>query len=32
MKNYPVALFNGTIATTDGLYRIQSISLEEAKS
>ncbi|HOA81056.1 MAG TPA: YddF family protein [Defluviitaleaceae bacterium] len=31
MKNYPVALFNGTIATTDGLYRIQSISLEEAK-
>ncbi|HOQ16042.1 MAG TPA: YddF family protein [Defluviitaleaceae bacterium] len=31
MKNYPIALFNGTVATTDGLYRVQGISVDDAK-
>lgn len=31
MQKYPIALFNGTIATTDGVYKINSISLEDAK-
>ncbi len=29
---YPIALFNGTIATTNGLYRIDDISIPEAKA
>ncbi len=27
----PIGIFNGTVVTTDGLYRIQQISIEEAK-
>jgi len=27
----PIALFNGTVVTTDGLYRIVQISIEEAR-
>lgn len=29
--NLPVALFNGTVATTNGLYRIDDIDIESAK-
>lgn len=29
--NLPVGLFNGTIATTNGLYRIEDIDIEQAK-
>ncbi len=27
----PIGIFNGTVVTTDGLYRIRQISIEEAK-
>lgn len=30
--NLPVALFNGTVATTDGVYSIQDIDAETAKA
>ncbi len=30
-KNYPIALFNGTVATTNGLFSVEDISVEEAK-
>ncbi|WP_350342846.1 YddF family protein [Proteinivorax tanatarense] len=30
--NLPIALFNGTVATTNGLYSIQDISIEDAKN
>nr|WP_312578762.1 YddF family protein [Sedimentibacter sp.] len=30
-ENLPVGLFNGTVATTDGLYRISDIDLKNAK-
>jgi hypothetical protein len=30
-KNLPVALFNGTVATTNGLYRVSDIDLIHAK-
>ncbi len=29
--NLPVALFNGTVATTNGLYSVQDIEVETAK-
>ncbi len=29
-KEHPVAVFNGPIVTTDGLYRIHTISVDEA--
>ena len=31
-KDLPVGLFNGTVATTNGLYRIKDIKLETAKN
>lgn len=30
-KKLPVALFNGTVATTNGLYKITDITIEEAR-
>lgn len=30
-KKLPIALFNGTVATTNGLYKISDITMEEAK-
>ncbi|NLY81385.1 MAG: YddF family protein [Clostridiales bacterium] len=30
-KNLPIAFFNGTVATTNGIYRISDIDLESAK-
>lgn len=30
-SEYPVALFNGTVATTNGLYSIEDINITEAK-
>ena len=30
-NNLPVAVFNGTIATTNGLYRVSDIDIESAK-
>lgn len=30
-KGLPIALFNGTVVTTDGLYRIAQISIEKAR-
>ncbi|AOY78202.1 hypothetical protein BJL90_02245 [Clostridium formicaceticum] len=29
---FPIALFNGTVATTNGLYKISDISTNEAKA
>jgi len=29
--NLPIALFNGTVATTNGLYSIKDIDIETAK-
>lgn len=29
--NYPIALFNGTVATTNGLYSIEDIDLDTAR-
>ncbi|MCC5909487.1 MAG: YddF family protein [Clostridiaceae bacterium] len=29
--DFPIALFNGTVATTNGIYKISDISIEEAK-
>lgn len=31
-KKIPVALFNGTVATTNGIYSIQDIAVETVKS
>lgn len=31
IKNLPVGLFNGTVATTNGLYSIKDIDLDTAK-
>ncbi|GAB6087035.1 YddF family protein [Alkaliphilus crotonatoxidans] len=31
-KHLPVALFNGTVATTNGLYSIEDISVSEARA
>jgi hypothetical protein len=31
IKKLPVALFNGTVATTNGLYSIKDIDVEDAK-
>ena len=30
-KKLPIGLFNGTVATTNGLYRIKDIDIESAK-
>lgn len=30
-KQWPIALFNGTVATTNGIYEIEDITEEEAK-
>jgi len=30
-KNLPVALFNGTVATTNGLYSVKDIDIDSAK-
>lgn len=30
-KKLPVGLFNGTVVTTNGLYRIEDIGIEQAK-
>lgn len=30
-RNLPVGLFNGTVATTNGLYRIKDIDIDTAK-
>ena len=30
-KGLPIGLFNGTVATTDGLYRIQDIDTDKAR-
>ncbi|KJF27663.1 hypothetical protein TZ02_07175 [Clostridium aceticum] len=31
-KKLPIALFNGTVATTNGLYKVSDISIDEAKA
>lgn len=30
-KNLPIAIYNGTVVTTDGLYRISPLSVNDAK-
>ena len=32
MEQYPVAIFNGPVCTTNGLYRISDLEVEEAKT
>ncbi|SDK93288.1 YddF family protein [Natronincola ferrireducens] len=32
INKMPIALFNGTVATTNGIYQISNITIEEAKA